>query len=139
MTQKDVEKALEFRMSEYKTAYPIPIAYPTTKYDPTIGTSYLKIDYLHTATAQVELGSASADRATGIYQVTLNTGNNVGSAEPTKLITQLKEYFKRGTIASYNGLNVRVLGFYLGSSASDGDWYREVINVLFRSDISNDD
>ena len=136
-TQKDVEKALEFRMSEYKTAYPISIAYPTTSYDPVIGTSYFKIDYLHTATSQVELGSASADRATGIYQITLNVENNVGSAEATLLITQLKEYFRRGTVASYNGVNVRILGFYLGSSSSDGDWFREVINVVFRSDISN--
>ena len=136
-TQKDVEKSLEYRMSEYTTAYPIPTDYPTTTYTSVIGTSYLKLDYLHTATSAVELGTASADRATGIYQITLNVENNVGSAESTKLITQLKEYFKRGTVASHNDVNVRILSFYLGSSSSDGDWFRTVVNVVFRSDISN--
>jgi len=137
MTQKDVEKSLESRMAEYQIAYPIPVSYPTIAYTPVTDVSYLKVDYLHTPTAQVEVGSASADRATGIYQITINTENNKGSAEPTKLITQLKEYFKRGTITSHNGLNVIITGFYLGSSSSDGDRYREVINMVFRSDISN--
>jgi hypothetical protein len=137
MTQKDIEKALDFRMGEYKTVYPIPVEYPDVAYTPIIGTSYLKIDYLNTPTIQVQLGTKAADRATGIYQITLNVENNKGSAEATKIITQLKEFFKRGTIASYNGLNVRILGFYLGSYSSEGDYYREVVNIIFRSDISN--
>ncbi len=137
MTQKDIEKALDYRMSEYKAVYPIDVEYPTVAYTPTKGTPYLKIDYLHGGTTQVELGTASDDRATGVYQITVNVESNEGSSAATALITQLKEYFKRGTVASYNGVNVRVTNFYLGSYASDSDWYREVINIAYRCDITN--
>jgi len=137
MTQKDVEKALGARMAEYKVVYPIDVAYPDVSYNPTVDTSYLKIDYLHGETSQVELGTESDDRAVGIYQITVNTEDNKGSAEVSKLITQLKEYFKRGTVASHSGLNVRVTGFNLGSYSSEGDWYREIINVVYRADIEN--
>lgn len=137
MNQKDIEKALNARMTEYQTAYPIDIVYPNTDYTPTIGTSFLQVFFLHGDTTQVEIGTDSDDRAPGIYQVNLNVQSNEGSGEATTIITQLKEYFKRGTIASYNGLNVRITSFNIGSNASDGDWYREVINIVFRADISN--
>lgn len=137
MNQKDIEKALNARMTEYQTAYPIDIVYPNTDYTPTIGTPFLQVFFLHGDTTQVEIGTDSDDRAPGIYQVNLNVQSNEGSGEATTIITQLKEYFKRGTIASYNGLNVRITSFNIGSNASDGDWYREVINIVFRADISN--
>lgn len=137
MTQKDIEKALNSRMVEYVTAYPIDVDYPNVGYTPVVGTSYLRIDFLHGSTSQVELGTESDDRAVGIYQITLSVTPNKGSGEATTLITQLKEYFKRGTVASNNGLNVRITGFNLGSESSDGDWYRIVVNIPFRSDIEN--
>ena len=137
MTQKDVEKSLNYRLSEYLQAYPIDVSYPSVQYEPEADVEYLKIDYLHGETSQVELGTASDDRALGIYQITVNVKNGEGSSKASQIIDQLKEYFKRGTVASYNGLNVRVTAFSLGSYADEGDWYREVVNVVFRSDISN--
>lgn len=136
-TQKDVEKALNNRMAEYSTAYPIDVEYPNVKYTPEIGKSYFFINYLHAVTSQVEIGTDSADRATGIQEITISVESDVGSKEMTTLITQLKEYFKRGTVATYNGLNVRIIRFYLGSDSSDGDYYRQIINIVYRSDIAN--
>jgi hypothetical protein len=137
MTQKDIEKSLNHRLSEYLQAYPIDVDFPTVSYKPKHGTPYLKVDYLHGETAPVELGSSSDDRASGVYQITLNVDSDQGSSGATAIITQLKEYFKRGTVASYNGLNVRITQFYIGSYTTQGDWYREVVNIVFRSDISN--
>lgn len=138
-TQKDIEKALNSRMVEYTGAYPIDVAYPNVSYDPNEGTSYLQVDYLHGETSQVELGTESADRGVGILQITINTESSLGTATASTIITQLKEYFKRGTVASYNGLNVRITQFYIGASNSDGDWYREIVSIVFRSDMLNDE
>lgn len=137
-TQKQIEQALNTKLAEYLGAYPIDVVYPAgPPYTPVEGTDFLQIDYLHGETSQVEIGTTSDDRATGIYQITLNVGNAEGSAKAMTLISQLKEYFKRGTIATYNGLNVRITQFYLGGYTSEGDWYREVINIVFRADLDN--
>jgi len=137
MTPKDTDKALDYRLSEYRSKYPIDIAYPSVSYEPRVGTAFLTIDYLHGESYQVELGTESDDRDVGIYQITLNTENNRGSLEASTIITQLKEFFKRGTVASYNGLNVRITNFSLGSYDSSGDWYREVVNITYRADLAN--
>lgn len=137
MTQKDVERALNGRLNEYLAEYPIKVAYYNTEFDPKVRDPYLKVDVLHGETTQVELGTESANRAVGIYQITVNVKNNKGINESSQIIQQIKNYFKRGTVASYNGLNVRVTQFYLGSYFSEGDWFREVVNIVFRSDIDN--
>lgn len=137
MTQKDIERALGSRLEEYKVAYPINIAYPSVSYDPVIGTSFIQVDVLHGETAQVELGSSSDDRAVGVYQLTVNTKNNQGMMEVSTIIGQLHEYFKRGTSIILDDVKVRITQFSVGSNDSAGDWYREVINIVFRSDITN--
>jgi hypothetical protein len=136
-TEKDIEIVLNYRLSQYLSEYPIDVAYPNKTYTPEIDTSYLKVDYLHGETSQVELGTESDDRAVGVFQITMNVKNDEGHSAVTTLVSQLKEYFKRGTVATYGGLNVRITAFYLGSYESETDWYREVINIVFRSDISN--
>lgn len=138
MTPQDIEKSLNYRLSEYLTEYPIDVDYPAVGYNPVVGTPYLKIDYLHGQTEQVQLGSESADREVGVYQITVNIEGGKGTAEATTIISQLKEYFKRGTVATYNDVNVRITSFYMGSYSDEGDWYRQVVNAAYRSDIAND-
>lgn len=137
MTQKDIEKTLYSRLEEYLAVYPIDVSYPNISYSTSSGINYLKIDFIHGETSAVELGTDSDDRAVGIMQITVTVASDGGSSESSSTIGQLKEYFKRATVASYNGLNVRITKFYLGSDSEEEDWYREVVNVVFRSDISN--
>lgn len=136
-TQVDVEITLNYRMSEYLTAYPIDVSYPAVTYSPVVGRPYLRVDFLHDETEQVEVGSTSDNRARGIYQITINVENNKGTGEVSTLISQLSEYFNRGTSISYNGIGVKITNFYLGGKQEDEDWYRKVVNIVFRSDIEN--
>jgi len=137
MTSKDIEKTLSFRLSEYLEVYPIDVDYPSVAYAPQEGTPYLKIDYLHGESFGITLGECSPDRAVGVYQITVNVPGNQGQREASTIIEHLKEYFKRGTGVVHDENKVRITSFYLGSYQDDPDWYREVINIAFRSDILN--
>ena len=137
MTQKSIEKTLNYRLSEFLESYPMEVDYPGVGYAPTQGTPYLKIDYIHSETFQRQLGTDSPNRASGVYQITVNTESNQGTKESSTIINNLKEFFKTGTRIIRGDNKVRITNFYLGSYVDDADWYREVVNIVFRSDITN--
>lgn len=135
--QLDIEKALNYQMEAYNTAYPIDIVYTNTKYSPTKGTSYFNVDTIFTIPEQVEVGTSGQNRCLGVYQVIVNTPSGNGKYAIMQLIEQLKEYFKRGTSISYGSFPVRITKFYLGPMFSETDWFRQIVNINFRADIDN--
>lgn len=137
MTQKDVEKALNSQLVLFKASHPIDVAYPAVSYTPVDGTPYLKVDFLHGETSQTTLGTESKNRAPGVYQITVNIKGGQGTKDASTIIANLKEYFKTGTRIIYEDTKVTITNFYLGNPQDEPDWYREIINIVFRSDIVN--
>lgn len=136
-SEVDVKKTLRYQLEAYNTAYPIDIAYPNAKYSPTVGTDYLQVDYLFAVPAQAGIGTESLNRYIGVFQIIIDVKIDNGEYEADNIFKQLREYFKRGTRIIYNNIGVSITRIGLGGYDYDETWYRQVVNIGFRSDIEN--
>lgn len=133
----EIETALNNQLNNYITAYPIDLAMPNVEYNPEVGTDYLKVDFLPGEPTQNGIGTCSQNRIFGVYQITINTKINQGKYNANIIYKQLKEFFARGTAINYDTIGVRITKIYLGGYLEESPWYRQVVNIQFRSDIDN--
>lgn len=137
MTQNIIEKAIFEQYMDFLNTYPIDTAYPNVTYDPVVGTSYIDITFFHGATQQASIGEDYRIRGLGVVQFSVNTQAGNGEALSREIIDELHEFFKVGTVCRYEGQNVRVEKFYLGTKSGSGDWFYVPVNISFRADIEN--
>ena len=97
------------------------IAFPNVPFKPTNGTLYLKPKFFPAETLQASLGSNGKDETNGVYQVEVIIP--LGSGRP-QLVDTIADLFRRGTVLTYNGVNVRIRSVSVGSAlALDQTWY----------------
>ena len=137
MSELNIEQVLNYQLNEFQTAYPIDIKYSNTEYEPVIGTNYISQVLIPNSNTQASIGPDSCNRLEGIYQLMLNIDSGIGKGTLIPIINNLKTYFKRGTSIIYNGIKVRVTKFAVTAFYEEEAWYRQVIEIEYRSDIEN--
>jgi len=106
------------------TYTPLPsIAWENVAFTPVTGTTYLKPTLLHGEPVQAELGAAGLNQHNGIYQISIMAPANTGAGGILTLQNGLVDHFKRGTVLTYGGINVRI------SKAWPGQWQTETDRV----------
>lgn len=123
----DVQAALDTKLA---TVTGTSVAFPNVPYTPQAGTSYLRASFLPAETTQAGLGANGKDETNGIYQIDVVVPR--GSGRP-QLIDTVADLFKRGTVSSYNSVNVRVRSVSMSPAILDEEWYFVPISVNFQT------
>jgi|TARA_B100000963_G_scaffold350943_1_gene361857 hypothetical protein len=123
----DVQAALDTKLA---TVTGTNVAFPNVPYTPQAGTSYLRASFLPAETTQAGLGANGKDETNGIYQIDVVVPR--GSGRP-QLIDTVADLFKRGTVSSYNSVNVRVRSVSMSPAILDEEWYFVPISVNFQT------
>lgn len=120
----DTQAALDSSLSTAAGVIPVAWQYPGTQgpYEPETGTTYLRPTNLSGDTFQAELGTTGQDVTDGIYQVDVLAPLDATQKTILDLADDIADAFKRGSIHTYNGVNVRIRRASVGTSTRDGAW-----------------
>ena len=114
------------------------VAWENVPYTPTTGTPYLKPVLLPAEPFQAELGTAGANRHSGIYQISIMYPSSiVGVAALNTLAANLCDHFKRGTVLTYSGVTVTIQKAYMSAVMQETDWQMVPITIQYRTDTAN--
>lgn len=127
-----IPAALDSHMNDYATDNSIRVAWENRNFTPTTGESYLRATYLAGTTEPTGIESASDDHI-GVYQVDIITAIDTGKVEANTQADAIADYFKRGTLLTYDGIDVRVTSVSIGNGARDGAYYIKSISINCRS------
>jgi hypothetical protein len=137
MTDFDILSALNFRLSEFLSEHSIAVAYPNDNYNPSEGTSYIKVDLLPSETVPEAIGIGSKTRHSGIYQlmVIVPKYNSLGGVKV--VVDKLKKFFKMSTTVTFNQVFIRITKFQVNSYREDEVWFYQPVSIYYRSDLEN--
>lgn len=131
----DIRAALEQRL----TAMPgIPaVAWENKGYDPVKGVPFLAPSILWAESSQAEIGTEGRNWETGIFQITMNYPTNQGPGPTATMAGLIREWFKRGTELSANGVTVKIKKAYLGPVGVTAVGISQPISIVFFSHTAN--
>lgn len=126
----DIGAALTARLN---TLSPAPsIASENYPFTPVADTLYVRETLIPGDVTAPAIGSASQDHTIGIYQVDVFSPLNVGKADAVEQADAIADHFKRGTVLTYNGVNVRLQNVSRGTGqADDGKYWQIPIQITF--------
>ena len=124
----DLQAALDGRLATLSGGY--SIAWPNTKFEPEANQTFLSPSFLPAGTEQVGLGSTGKDETNGIYQI--DVVYPAGSGRST-IPDSVADHFKRGTVLSYNGLNVRIRSVSIDPAVTEGAFHFVPVTVDFQT------
>lgn len=122
----DIQSALDNRLNSYTGDY--EVAWPNTSFEPEADQTFLSPSFLPADTLQASLGSAGKDNTQGVYQIDVVYPAGTGR---TTIPDELADHFKRGTVLSYNGVNVRVRSVSIAPALTEGAFHFVPISVDF--------
>ena len=124
----DIQAAFDTKLN---TTVSDPIAFPNIPFEPSAGTVYIKPSFLPAETIQASLGATGKDETNGIYQIEVVVPR--GSGRPQS-VDAIADAFKRGTVFTYNDVNVRVRSVSIGVALlTDTAWYSVPVSVNFQT------
>ena len=124
----DIQSALEARLNSLSGGY--SIAWPNTAFEPQANSTFLSPSFIPGDTTQAGLGAAGKDETDGLYQI--DVVYPVGSGRST-IPDSVADHFKRGTVLSYNGVNVRVRSVSIASALTEGAFHFVPVTVDFQT------
>jgi len=124
----DIQAAFDNRLNTLPGGY--DIAWPNIPFEPQAGATYLRPQFLPADTVQVGLGTDGLDDTTGIYQVDVVYPAETGRSQ---IPDQVADHFKRGTVLSYNGTNVRIRSVSIASALRDGAFFFVPVSIAFQT------
>lgn len=126
---KDISAALSARLNTLASAP--PIAWENYVFEPVADTLYLRETLLPGDVTAAAVGSASQDHTIGIYQVDIFSPLNRGKAAGIAQADAVADHFKRGTILTSNGVNVRLQNVSRGTSSRDETYWHIPVLIIF--------
>ena len=123
----DIRAALETHIST--TANLPTIAYENVAFEPTTGTSFVKVQYLPTITQPAVRGLNPSQRYGGIYAVTVYCPEGNGPGVADGIANTVIENFEAATDVSLNDFNVSIDYAERQQGFLDTPWYYIPINI----------
>ncbi len=132
MSMQDIHIALRVQLTTLSVAK----SYENVKYEPTVGTAYVRERFLPDASVQESLGSAGYNRITGVYLIDAFCPAGEGVDDAEDLADTVLAAFARGSVLTSSGVSVVIEKSYRSAGRSESDWYQVPIVVQFRADIA---
>ena len=124
----DIQAALDTRLSTLSGGY--SIAWPNTKFEPEADQTFLSPSFIPNATEQAGLGSSGKDETNGLYQIDVVYPAGTGRST---IPDSVADHFKRGTVLTYNSVNVRVRSVSIESAVTEGAFHFVPVTVDFQT------
>jgi hypothetical protein len=122
----DIQAALDARLNTLSGGY--DIAWPNTVFEPQANQTFLSPSFLPAESVQASLGSGGKDETSGIYQIDVVYPAGTGRST---IPDSVADHFKRGTVLSYNGVNVRIRSVSISPALTEGAFHFVPISVDF--------
>lgn len=126
---EDLTKVFDVALMDFGTANSIKVALENIDAPTSTSTPYLASYMLLADTLQADLGY-SEERA-GIYQVDINYGSTLGSAEINKMADKLNALFKAGVSFTRNAICAEVQSVSLGPLIVQNGWAKRPLSINF--------
>lgn len=133
----DISGALDTRLNLLSTANSVPVAWENKLFTPANGAVYMRQTLLPNSAEGLTVSNSSDDEHLGIYQVDVMSPIEGGKAVAINLADDIADQFKRGTILTYNGVNVVVRNVSRNGGRRDGSWFIIAVSVSYRSIVSS--
>jgi hypothetical protein len=130
-TNYDIQSALNKKLNTLTPS--LPINWENTEYTPTIGTSYLRAWLLPGETSTLTLGPNGFNEYVGVLQIDCMYPIGKGWRDAKVEADSLCTLFKRGTLLTYNNINVRVMKSWPEPAVVDGPYYKVSVSVVYTS------
>ena len=126
---EDLTKVFDVALMDFGIANSIKVALENIDAPTSTSTPYLASYMLLADTIQADLGY-SEERA-GIYQVDINYGSTLGSAEINKMADKLNALFKAGVSFTRNAICAEVQSVSLGPLIVQNGWAKRPLSINF--------
>lgn len=124
----DISAALDARTNSLS----LPTAWENIAFQPVTGTLYIRPTLMPADTVQAGLGTNGLDEHLGIYQIDIISTSAKGKGEATIKCDVIADHFKRGTVLSYNGVNVRITKSSRGQGKRDEAFFVIPIFITYQ-------
>ena len=126
---EDLTKVFDVALMDFGIANSIKVALENIDAPTSTSTPYLASYILLADTLQADLGY-SEERA-GIYQVDINYGSTLGSADINKMADKLNALFKAGVSFTRNDICAEVQSVSLGPLIVQNGWAKRPLSINF--------
>ena len=126
---EDLTKVFDVALMDFGTTNSIKVALENIDAPTSTSTPYLASYILLADTLQADLGY-SEERA-GIYQVDINYGSTLGSAEINRMADKLNALFKAGVSFTRNAICAEVQSVSLGPLIVQNGWAKRPLSINF--------
>lgn len=127
----DINAALTARL-EILAGSP-PVAWENEDYTPVLDTLYIRPAHLPGDVSQATLGDTGTDLNIGVYQIDVFAPANQGRNAGLVVADNIANHFKRGTVLTYNSRVVRIVTAQMKPSIFEGDWFKQSVEIIYRS------
>lgn len=124
---EDIAHALNKHYSTFTAS--IHKVYENVRYEPSLGTPYLKAWHLPAQTDTITLGPSGVHWYKGIFQVSCFYPQAFGENDAKVMAGKLITHFFRGTQVTYNNILVKVRQAWMSPGYQEDAWYVVPITV----------
>lgn len=132
----EVQKALYQQSATALTGK--DVAWPGKSFDPG-STAWYRVSFVTTEQPlAAEVGPAGRNRHTGMLQIDVFYPKaNVGEGPVRQEGERIAALFKRGTVLSHSGQNVRITSCAAGRCIEEDEWLHVPVKIWWRADVAN--
>lgn len=124
----DIRAALEVKLAA-TSSIPTQIAYENVSFEPTTGTSYLKVSYLPTSRRPAVRGLNPQQRYEGVFRLQVYCPEGDGPATADAFANTLIEAFEATTHINYNSITVSIDYAERQQGFLDAPWYYVPVSI----------
>lgn len=128
----DIPTGLEDRLLTMSNL-PDNIVWENTSFTPTPGQAFIRVSTLPAPTTQTSIGTDGLNTQTGIFLVDSFYGKGSGRSVQDTFLSELVDHFKRGTVITQNGVEIRIESVYPLPSIEEDDWFHVPVQVTYIS------
>lgn len=126
----DLQSALNAALDE--TFPTMDVAWENIKFDPTVGTGYLRATLLPAETDLMTIGEGPWQTHQGIFQVDVFYPIGQGPGPAMSKAGEIQKVFCPGARFTYNTLTVTVEKSWPSAGRQDDGWYHIPVNIRYR-------
>lgn len=131
MSHRKISAALSSRLSTLPSSP--PVAYENVEYKPVDGQAWLRESYLPANSSTVGLEPTGSTDFVGVYQISIYTPLDDSKFEAHQLVDAITAHFTRGTVLSFEGLNVKIEQVNVAQGLRSNGWWLMPVSVNWRA------
>lgn len=131
--RSDIENALVSKLASYSDAQGVEVEWGNADASFTANSDvYVRETNLMGDTNQAGLGKDGVDVTIGVYQLDIFARAGTSKWESLEIADDLANLYKRGSVLSFNGVDVTLTGVSIKPGGKDGSWFQTIVEVRYR-------